>query len=271
MSVSHRESESRPGPALDISRTSQVVALIRAELNRPFTVEGDPDAQRKLCAGMEPTRGVRLRSAIVARTRFFDERVLSEISAGLCQVVICGAGYDDRALRFRTAGVQFFELDHPSTQSDKALRLKRIEADVRGLRLIPVDFRSDPVADLLRAQGLHPEEPSLFICEGLLVYLDLQACLRLLVALRSLAAPSSVLATSFTTIREGEVAESAIAKANARRRSGWTEPWRTVLAPDACVALLAQAGWKVELGHGPREAGRGESLGHMLLLTARPC
>jgi len=35
--------------------------------------------------------------------------------------VILGAGYDDRALRFRSPGVRFFELDHPDTQADKRL------------------------------------------------------------------------------------------------------------------------------------------------------
>ena len=60
---------------------------------------------------------------IRARTVFFDDAVLDAIDRGVKQVVILGAGYDGRALRFRTPGVQFFEVDHPATQVDKLRRL----------------------------------------------------------------------------------------------------------------------------------------------------
>ena len=63
-----------------LSRTSQAVALTRAGMSRPYTPQGDPDAQRRLCAGMAPLR--RPRTGIFARTRFFDEQVLTAISAG---------------------------------------------------------------------------------------------------------------------------------------------------------------------------------------------
>ena len=70
-------------------------------------------------------------ASLIARTRFFDDRVLAALSAGIRQVVILGAGYDDRALRFRSPGVRFFELDHPATQADKARRLRAMKAGVR--------------------------------------------------------------------------------------------------------------------------------------------
>jgi hypothetical protein len=77
---------------------------------------------------MPPASAGRLGPSIIARTRFFDGRVLAAISAGTGQVVILGAGYDDRALRFRSPGVRFFELDHPATQADKARRLRALRA-----------------------------------------------------------------------------------------------------------------------------------------------
>jgi Leucine carboxyl methyltransferase len=85
------------------SRTSQAVALTRAAMSRPHTEQGDPDAQRRLCEGMAPIR--RPRPGIWERTRFFDDQVMAAVAAGISQVVICGAGYDDRALRFRSPGV----------------------------------------------------------------------------------------------------------------------------------------------------------------------
>src|ERR1700691_4406841 len=128
------------------SRTSQAVAVTRARLGPAHTPSGDPGAQRRLCRGMPPADTGRLGPSLIARTRFFDERVLAAISAGTGPVVILGAGYDDRALRFRSPGVRFFELDHPATQADKARRLAAIAADLRDVVLAPADFRDDDVA-----------------------------------------------------------------------------------------------------------------------------
>src|ERR1700689_3221406 len=108
------------------SRTSQAVALTRAELDRPHSVDGDPAAQRELCAGLEFSPPAWLRPSIEARTRFMDGQVIAAVASGVRQIVICGAGLDDRALRFRTAGVRFLEVDHPVTQADKAARLLRM-------------------------------------------------------------------------------------------------------------------------------------------------
>ena len=137
------------------SRTSQAVALTRAGMSRPHTGQGDPGAQRRLCEGMTPIR--RPRPGIWARTRFFDDQVLAAVRAGVPQVVICGAGYDDRALRFRSPGVRFFELDHPATQADKARRLRAMGADLRSVVLAAADFRDDDAPAVLasaeRASG----------------------------------------------------------------------------------------------------------------------
>src|ERR1700691_6390713 len=95
----------RPAPAPappSPSRTSQTVALVRAELPRPCSPGGDPEAQRRLCAGMAPVGAFPLRAHLAARTRFIDDQVLAAVGRGVDQVVLLGAGYDDRSLRFRT-------------------------------------------------------------------------------------------------------------------------------------------------------------------------
>src|SRR5271166_5603828 len=125
---------------MNISRTSQAVALTRAELDRPHSPAGDPAAQRRLCAGMTLEPPSWLRPSIEARTRFVDEQVLAAIAAGVRQIVICGAGYDDSALRFRSDGVRYFELDHPATQADKLRRLQ----SVAGQRPAGPGWQDDP-------------------------------------------------------------------------------------------------------------------------------
>lgn len=252
------------------SRTSQAVALTRSGLTRPRTPDGDPDAQRRLCAGMRTARLTSMLPSLAARTRFFDDQVLAAIAAGVRQVVILGAGYDDRALRFSSPGVCFFELDHPATQQDKARRLRAMNISAKRLALAPADFRHDDVAAVLDACGHDAGRPSLFICEGLLVYLDQAEVAGLLGGLRARAASDSTLAVSLATHPEGMDSQQVAATANARRATGASEPWRTIRPASVHLSLLAQAGWRavdtIDAAQLEPDARRGRSL----LLTAAP-
>jgi methyltransferase (TIGR00027 family) len=256
---------SGPGP----SRTSQAVALTRARLARPHTPGGDPDAQRRLCRGMRPSGIGGLRASLIARTRFFDERVLAALSAGVRQIVILGAGYDDRALRFRSPAARFFELDHPATQADKARRLRAMKVGAGGPTLAAADFRLDDVAGVLEAGGHDAGQPTLFICEGLLVYLDRPTCVRLLGALRARAAAGSELAVSLATHREGLDSGRVAAVANSRRGHPG-ESWLTILPSAAHLELLRRAGWQVGESVDAAQLGTGAEPGRSLLVTARP-
>jgi methyltransferase (TIGR00027 family) len=252
------------------SRTSQVVALTRAGLVRPSTPDGDPGAQTRLCAGMRPVDIATMRHRLAARTRFFDEQVLEAIHAGVVQVVIVGAGYDDRALRFRAPGVRFFEIDHPATQSDKASRLREMNASTGDLMLAAADFRTDDVAGVLSACGHDRTRPSLFVCEGLLVYLDGDTGIRLLAGLRARAAPGSRLAVSLAAHRPGVPSQQAVAVANARRPAAAAEPWLTILTAAAYPGFLGQAGWQVDEVLDASQLDAAVPAGRSLLVTAHP-
>jgi methyltransferase (TIGR00027 family) len=232
-----------PAPAPSV--TSQAVALIRADLERPHTPLGDPDAQRALCLGLNFTPPGWLRAGIEARTSFMDEHVLAATARGVRQVVICGAGLDDRALRLRAPGVRFTEIDHPSTQADKARRLAAMAASADGLTLAPCDFRTGSVAETLAGCGHDPGQETLFLCEGLLIYLDEQACARLLEGMASCAAAGSMLAVTLATHADGLDSADVVAAANARRRAGVSEPWRTILPAAEHLAMLERSGWTV--------------------------
>ena len=127
----------------------------------------------------------RFRPSLVARTRFFDNVLLDAMGQDIRQIVIVGAGYDDRALRFRSPGIRFFEVDHPLTQADKARRLEAMSADVTNLHFVPADFQQDDVVEALSSSGHDPRSSSLFICEGVLVYLDVVVIRRTLSSLNS--------------------------------------------------------------------------------------
>jgi len=209
--------------------------------------------------------------SIEARTRFVDDQVVRAIDSGARQIVICGAGYDDRALRFRTSGVRFFELDHPATQEDKARLLQSIGAPAPGVTLAEVDFYSDDVGVVLHRAGHEASLPTLFICEGLLVYLDRGTCHALLTALARRAAAGSVLVASMATHADGLDSGEVANAANARRRLGDAEPWRTILPVAEHLALVERAGWTVTTTQwSPVPAGDVTHGRRSLLATAEP-
>jgi methyltransferase (TIGR00027 family) len=77
------------------------------------------------------------------RTAFMDDETLRAINDGVGQIVIVGAGYDGRALRFRSHGVRFFEVDHPATQADKCRRVGKLGMPIDNVTFVPIiDLKS---------------------------------------------------------------------------------------------------------------------------------
>jgi methyltransferase (TIGR00027 family) len=258
----------RFGPAP--SGTSQSVAALRSQFQRPASAEGDAGAQVRLCAGMRPDRAMPLRPHLEARTRFVDQELVAAIGRGVAQVVILGAGYDDRALRFRSRGVRYFELDHPATQSDKRRRLEQRKADLAGATLVPADFRVDDVAATLAGSGHVAGRPSLFICEGLLVYLDQPTIVGLLGGLRSSAAEGSSLVASLAIHPDGIDSTLVLARANATRRGAASEPWLTILPAVRHLGLVAESGWVPVRSRDDATLGTGAVPDRSLCVVAHP-
>jgi methyltransferase (TIGR00027 family) len=218
---------------------------------------------------MTPVADPSMRAHLRARTAFFDAQVTAAVAGGQCQVVVLGAGYDDRALRFRTPGSRFFEVDHPATQRDKRLRLEATGLDLDGPTLVPADFRTDDVAAALERAGHRAELPTLVLAEGLLVYLDATAVVDLLGAVRARAGTGSTLAASLAVHPEGVDSAWVTTRANAARPGAAAEPWRTILSPSDHVALLERSGWTVteSVDDATLDA---EAPGRSLFVVARP-
>jgi methyltransferase (TIGR00027 family) len=156
------------------SVTARRVAAHRLGFTRVATDYGDPAADEALSADVAagqaaPANG--MHDYLAARTSFFDRTVVSAIDRGVQQVVVGAAGYDGRAFRYARPGVRWFEVDHPATQRDKLERLGRLGIAAPHVRFAEADFTRDPLTDRLRAAGLDTGAPSLFLLEGVAVYL----------------------------------------------------------------------------------------------------
>jgi methyltransferase (TIGR00027 family) len=203
-------------------------------MDRPVTEGGDGDVEQRLVERF-PTRGrSRMAERLERRTRWFDKVTLRCIEEGISQVVIVAAGYDCRALRFRTPGVQFVELDHPATQSDKQRILHEMGVDVADVAYAAADFIVDDVGAALAAAGQNADHATLFLVEGLLIYLPEDVIVSLLSALRARATPESRLAVSISRGRSSEF-RARVAALGEHARSSFSE--------DEASALLHRCGW----------------------------
>jgi methyltransferase (TIGR00027 family) len=131
----------------------------------------------------------------IARTRHFDEVLLSESRAGIEQLVLLGAGYDSRPFRFRDAlrNIGVFEIDHPGTQARKRRMLARIGDSIpANVSYIPVDFNKQSLQEALAEHGVSPRRNTLFLWEGVSYYLPRAVVEGVLDFVGSCAAGSSI-------------------------------------------------------------------------------
>ena len=163
----------------DVSGTAFVVAEYRAEENRsPNPIYTDQvvrlflnDASRQ-AAERVSARFPGVKDMVKTRTRYFDDRLDAEIAAGIGQVVILGAGLDTRAVRKRSARVRYFEIDDPATMELK----RRCYADAgidAAVTLIPGNYVTDGLIDLLESHRFDFDVPTYLIWEGNVMYMPL--------------------------------------------------------------------------------------------------
>ncbi len=133
------------------------------------------------------------------RKKYIEENTLRSLKEGFRQVVNLGAGLDTLAYRMApsTDTVQWVEVDHPNT-----IRLKENFYESTGrkgenLSLLSVDFTKDELFTRLKELStLQPRLPTLFILEGVTMYLSEEEVRSLFLTLRKvIQAPIRVIFT----------------------------------------------------------------------------
>jgi len=115
---------------------------------------------------------------VIARTRYFDAVFIEALEDDFDQIVIFGAGFDSRALRFANLnkGTRIFELDAPTTQQEKLkVHQSKKLAIPDNLFFIPIDFNKESLQDKMAQAGFVAGKKSLFILEAVTMYLPQDA------------------------------------------------------------------------------------------------
>ena len=115
---------------------------------------------------------------VIARTKLLDEIFLDGLAKRVYQIVLLGAGMDTRALRFasKNQGTKIIELDIEKTQRPKIEILNRKQVELpKELVFVPIDFNQQSLSDVLMNAGYQRGQQSLFLWEGVTMYLNSDA------------------------------------------------------------------------------------------------
>lgn len=188
----------------------------------------------------------RLAKLMAARTVAIDD-VVRETPVD--QVVLLGAGLDGRAWRMpELHHTTVFEVDHPDSQREKRARVASLVPMAREVRFVPIDFTRDSLDHALAAAGHDALRPTLWIWEGVVMYLtreQIETALRLVHDRSSAGSRLCVLYHSPAAILWWV--------GFAVRRLG--EPLRSAFTPRDMRALLERHGFAVRFDVDVHQAG----------------
>ncbi|MGB9108708.1 MAG: SAM-dependent methyltransferase, partial [Telluria sp.] len=154
------------------------------------------------------------------RKRLLRQHAQAALGAGCTQVIVLGAGLDTLCLELkeRRPDLRCIEIDHPATQAIKRSAMKLADVGGNAIDFIGADLARQELAALLNAHpGFRAEARTLFVAEGLLMYMPLDAVRRLFVQMATAVPDSQVAFTWFEPLADG--------RPNFRRRSRLVDHW----------------------------------------------
>jgi methyltransferase (TIGR00027 family) len=244
---------------------------LRLERTRPSTPGGDVEAEHRFYRAI--AGGVRVpvgrAPALAQRTQVIDAEIARALGRGTTQMVLLGAGGDGRALRFAGGATRWFEVDRSQAHAEKKVRLDALGITTTGTCAIGIDLLSDDLGAALEAAGHDADAPSLFVGEDVFDALTLEATAVTCGALRSRAAPGSVLVATFSVEPPGTGPVRALRTATGLLRQAADEPRRSEFRPGDPQKLMVVTGWRVT--HAESSADRRLDPGaHMEILVSEP-
>ncbi len=197
-----------------------------------------------------------LQDHLALRTALIDsalEQGIDQHPAGL-QVVLLGAGLDARAHRLDAlASSRVFEVDHPSTQKLKRAKARSLPVRAKELRYVACDFQRTDLTTALLGAGFDRAGPTIWIWEGVTMYLPESAVHDSLARMAELSTKDSLLIATY--IAPDIVVGGRLLGRWANLGLGLVaEPLRYTALPDAIEKVLASHQFAVLSDAAPVEA-----------------
>ena len=195
----------------------------------------------------------------VARTRYVDA-VFEKYASSVAQVLIMGAGYDTRGVRFedRLRDARVFEVDAPTTQADKlrGFRLRKIPLPAN-LTFVAVNFDHETAAERLAEAGFRNGLPTLYLLEGLTMYLAPESVDETLRLISDSAGSGSILVFdyAYADVLRGDTSRFG-AEGVMKAVSEAGESWRFGIEEGGIAEFLSRYGFQVVDEASPAELER---------------
>jgi methyltransferase (TIGR00027 family) len=187
---------------------------------------------------------------VSARTLHIDAQLVKAAREGIRQVVVLGAGYDSRAYRFHKAypKLVFFEVDLPAMVAAKKQAIERLFKGLpRHVHYASIDFNTQTLDGVLAAAGYDSRARSLFIIEGVVMYVNLAGNGATFDFIGKNSAPDSRLVYDYVLRRvvEGDYAGLYGAKRLTEGVAAIGEPFVSGWTPDEAAAFASSHGMDV--------------------------
>jgi methyltransferase (TIGR00027 family) len=115
-----------------------------------------------------------LRSHIVLRSRYAEDRLHHAVESGIDQFVSLGTGYDTFSFRQPNWShrMKIVEIDHPATQRAKLDAFERVQLPIpENVTFLSLDLERQYLASVIAASKLNASVPTFVACLGVLAYL----------------------------------------------------------------------------------------------------
>jgi methyltransferase (TIGR00027 family) len=194
------------------------------------------------------TPGARLlRSHVVLRSRFAEDRLAESRERGVSQYVILGAGYDTFFARQPgwAASMRLVEIDQPATQQDKLAKITAAGIAVpSNVTFGSVDFEAESLASGLRRHAVSFDQPTFFSWLGVSMYLTGTAIDATLATVRSFPRGSEIVLTFASRPAAADLdATGGAASRLAQMAAAVGEPWISYFEPAEIAGKLRDAGF----------------------------
>jgi methyltransferase (TIGR00027 family) len=132
----------------------------------------------------------------VARKKKIEELTRASLQNSIQQLVVVSGGFDTLSLRLGAdrVDVTCFEVDHPATQKSKVKSLRKSEKNVC---FIPADLTQSLLSIVLKTAPKFLMKPTVFVIEGVLMYLTEENVARLFEDLSQFPQGTQVVFTFF--------------------------------------------------------------------------
>jgi methyltransferase (TIGR00027 family) len=194
---------------------------------------------------------------VIARTKYIDAVFKQALAEPFDQILLFGAGFDTRALRLQAEAqhTRVFELDAPLTQQAKIQQYNKCNLSIpSNVVFIAIDFDKEALPHKLDMAGFHKDRRSLFILEGLLMYLEPESVQATFQTIRDYAGRGSWVVFDYvqTSVLRHEntlYGETGMTKSVAKAG----ERWRFGIEPGEIASFVAAYGFQVSDHKGAQE------------------